>query len=204
MADDPMGSEVNRIAPRVVSIAMIARLMATRPFETAALSGVCVGTDDGQAGKDNAMKGISHVAIGVREMDRSLPFYRDLLGLKVMLDTVEDLGKGRDGRPRRRRAVYMRWGDGSHAPFLVLSQSLEREPSGIPLRLDQVGIHHFSFWVADLRTRAEKLTQTGVKFLIPPYEADTVAYGEGRGGKVLTCLFEDPDGTILQFDQRMG
>lgn len=43
----------------------------------------------------------------------------------------------------------------------------------------------------------------GVKIVVPPYAADTMAYGERAGGKVLTCLFEDPDGTILQFDQRI-
>jgi hypothetical protein len=48
----------------------------------------------------------------------------------------------------------------------------------------------------------EKLKSAGVKILVPPYAADTIAYGEKGGGKVLTCLFEDPDGTILQFDQR--
>jgi catechol 2,3-dioxygenase-like lactoylglutathione lyase family enzyme len=95
----------------------------------------------------------------------------------------------------------MRWGnDGG---FLVLSQTLNREPSGKPLRLHQVGMHHFAFLVDDLRERAEKLSKAGVKMIVPPYEADTIAYGEKSGGKVLTCLFEDPDGTILQFDQRM-
>jgi catechol 2,3-dioxygenase-like lactoylglutathione lyase family enzyme len=48
------------------------------------------------------MKGISHVAIGVSDMVRSLPFYRDLLGLEVMLDTEEKIGSG------SRHAVYMR------------------------------------------------------------------------------------------------
>src|SRR5262249_29845012 len=141
------------------------------------------------------MKGISHVAIGVSDMARALPFYRDLLGLEVMLDTEETVGNG------KRHAVYMRWGkDGG---FLVLSQTLGREPSGKPLRLHQVGMHHFAFWVADLRARADKLKAAGVKMIVPPYEADAIAYGERGGGKVLTCLFEDPDGTILQFDQRL-
>ncbi len=40
-----------------------------------------------------------------------------------------------------------------------------------------------------------------IKIILPPYAADTITYGEKTGGKVLTCLFEDPDGTILQFDQ---
>lgn len=38
------------------------------------------------------MQGVSHVAIGVSNMDRSLPFYRDLLGLRVTLDTEENVG----------------------------------------------------------------------------------------------------------------
>ena len=141
------------------------------------------------------MKEISHLAICVSDMERSLTFYRDLLGLEVMLDTEEKVGQG------SRRAVYMRWNDGGG--FLVLSQTLGREPSGKPLRLHQVGLHHFAFLVDDLRIRVEKLTSAGVKILAPPYEADSIAYGERGGGKVLTCLFEDPDGTILQFDQRM-
>jgi hypothetical protein len=49
-----------------------------------------------------------------------------------------------------------------------------------------------------------RLQERGVRILVPPYEADTIAYGESKGGKVLTSLFEDPDGTILQFDQRLG
>jgi catechol 2,3-dioxygenase-like lactoylglutathione lyase family enzyme len=141
------------------------------------------------------MKGISHVAIGVSDMDRALPFYRDILGLEVMLDAEEKVGQG------KRRAVYLRWN--SNSGFLVLSQTLGREASGKPLRLHQVGLHHFAFWVDDLRARAEKLSHAGVKILVPPTEADAIAYGERGGGKVLTCLFEDPDGTILQFDQRL-
>jgi catechol 2,3-dioxygenase-like lactoylglutathione lyase family enzyme len=141
------------------------------------------------------MKGISHVAIGVSDMERSLPFYRDLLGLEVMLDAEEKVGRG------RRRAVYMRWAHGAGGGFLVLSQTLDREPSGKPLRLDQVGLHHFAFSVDDLRSRVNKLKEAGVKIIVPPYEADAIAYGERSNEKVLTCLFEDPDGTILQFDQ---
>jgi hypothetical protein len=49
----------------------------------------------------------------------------------------------------------------------------------------------------------EKLKAAGVPILVPPMEADTVAYGEPAGAKVLTCLFQDPDGIIVQFDQRV-
>jgi hypothetical protein len=46
--------------------------------------------------------------------------------------------------------------------------------------------------------------RAGVQILVGPYESDSIAYGEPPGKKVLTCLFEDPDGIILQFDQRLG
>ncbi len=36
------------------------------------------------------MRAISHVAVGVSDMEQLLPFYRDLLGLKVSLDTAEN------------------------------------------------------------------------------------------------------------------
>ncbi len=38
------------------------------------------------------MNAISHVAIGVRDMERSLRFYRDLLGLEVMSDQTQPIG----------------------------------------------------------------------------------------------------------------
>ena len=152
------------------------------------------------------MQGVSHVAIGVSNMDRSLPFYRDLLGLRVTLDTMEDVGGlpalFRDSQKGKRRAVYMRWEDGAEAPFIVLSAPVG-PPSGEPIKLDQVGIHHFSFWVKDLRARVDKLKAAGIPILVPPLESDTAAYGEPPGKKVLTCLFLDPDGIILQFDQRL-
>ena len=152
------------------------------------------------------MQGVSHVAIGVSNMDRSLPFYRDLLGLRVTLDTMEDVGGlpalFRDSKKGKRRAVYMRWEDGPEAPFIVLSAPVGPS-SGEPIKLDQVGIHHFSFWVNDLRARVDKLKAAGVPILVPPLESDTAAYGEPPGKKVLTCLFLDPDGIILQFDQRL-
>ncbi len=152
------------------------------------------------------MRGISHVAIGVADMERSLRFYRDLLGLNVTLDKEEPVrGSERlfaDPEQQRRRAVYLRWADGPEAGFVVLSQK-PGVPSGSPIRIDQVGIHHFSFWVTDLERRVERLKAAGVKILVGPYKSDSIAYGEAPGKNVLTCLFEDPDGIILQFDQRL-
>ena len=39
--------------------------------------------------------------------------------------------------------------------------------------------------------------------LLPPDEVDTAAHGEQAGKNVLTTLFQDPDGIIVQFYQRL-
>jgi len=152
------------------------------------------------------MKAVSHIAVGVRDMERSLRFYRDLLGLRVTTDAMENIGGLKtlftDDKKGKRRAVYLRFEDGPSASFIVLSQSAGAA-SGEPIRLDQIGVHHFAFWVDDLRERVEKLKAAGVPILAGPMESDSVAYGEPPGQKILTCLFSDPDGIIVQYDQRV-
>ncbi|MEW6296632.1 MAG: VOC family protein [Thermodesulfobacteriota bacterium] len=151
------------------------------------------------------IRGTSHIAIGVSDMERSLRFYRDLLGLRVTLDDPQENPGGMlssvSGQ-RTRHGVYLRWADGPDATFIVLSQ--DRPTSGTPLKLNQVGIHHFAFWVDDLEETFEKVKAAGVPIVLPPTVVDTVAYGEPPGGKVMTTLFKDPDGTVIQLDQRVS
>jgi catechol 2,3-dioxygenase-like lactoylglutathione lyase family enzyme len=150
------------------------------------------------------VKGISHVAVGVSDMDESLRFYRDVVGLAVTLDIEEGAFGGGDPDAYRRRAVYLRADDGPHAPFVVLDQQLGRPPFGSPPRILQLGTHHFSFWVDDLEERFEQALAMGCRVIIGPTEADAAAYGEPAGsGRVLTCIVKDPDGNPVQFDQRL-
>lgn len=151
------------------------------------------------------MNAISHVAIGVRDMERSLRFYRDLLGCEARYDAMEPIGKMRSlyTNPEKgeRRAVHLHYGSGAGGGFLVLTEM----PGGAPgkaIKLDEVGVSHFSWWVDDLRAIHARLKAAGVKILVPPIETDAAGYGEWPGRKYLTCLFEDPDGIILQLDQR--
>ena len=149
------------------------------------------------------MRGISHVAIGVRDMERSLPFYRDVLGLRVVRDQVESLGAMSGAADHTRRAARLVWDNGLWATYVVLSQS-PGTASGTPAKLDQVGIHHFAFWVNDLHERFDRVQKAGAKIVLAPREVDADSYGGGEADKVLTCIFEDPDGTLLQFDQQVS
>ena len=51
---------------------------------------------------------------------------------------------------------------------------------------------------------AATLAEAGVRFVMEPTEVDARGYGGQKGETVLTCLFEDPDGIIVQLDERLG
>jgi catechol 2,3-dioxygenase-like lactoylglutathione lyase family enzyme len=151
-----------------------------------------------------AIRAVSHVAIGVRDMERSLRFYRDAIGLRVKLDTVEELPGFGGAEARKRRAAYLGWGDdGPDASFVVLDEPLSVEPAGEPARLFQTGIHHFSFWVDDIDAIVARVRAAGFEVLFDPAVGDTVAWGEPPGGKVRSTFLRDPDGSYVQLDQRV-
>lgn len=142
---------------------------------------------------------VSHIAICVRDMDKSLAFYRDILGMKVTLDQVQDTTRGGlphvyKHRRKTRRTVHVQYGEGSHIPHLVLTTHPGDRSDGQAIKLDQLGISHFSFTVPDVKALAGELTAKGVK-LAAPMEAFTNA--QGNVGSIF-CY--DPDGILLQFD----
>jgi catechol 2,3-dioxygenase-like lactoylglutathione lyase family enzyme len=146
--------------------------------------------------------GISHVAIGVSDMDRALEFYRDLIGLRVTLDTVEGIAD-RGGEIRRRRAVYLRANDGPNEFFIVLDQQLDRPPFGNPPRLFQLGTHHFSFWVDNIDEVVARADAAGFPLLVAPMSTKPAAYGETDDAQpVITAILKDGDGNPVQLDQR--
>lgn len=143
------------------------------------------------------------MAVGVSDMDRALEFYRDLLGLRVTLDTEEQI-EGRGGQIHRRRAVYLRANDGPHEFFIVLDQQLDRDPFGNPPRLFQLGTHHFSFWVDDLEDKVRRAEAAGFTAVMAPMASTPAAYGESDDAqRVLTTILRDGDGNPVQLDQRL-
>src|SRR4051812_37942894 len=87
------------------------------------------------------VRNFSHVAIGVRDMEASLSFYRDVIGLEVAVDHMEEFIRPPDVDTRR-RGVYLRWANGDHEPFVVLDEQVEPEKrKGSPKPLFEVGVH---------------------------------------------------------------
>ncbi|MEZ4334390.1 MAG: VOC family protein [Myxococcota bacterium] len=148
------------------------------------------------------IRNVSHIAVGVRDMDRSLAFYRDVLGLHVSLDAIEELPSIAGAPPIRRRGVYLRWREGRDESFIVLDQQLSQAPFGEPPKTFQVGTHHWGLWVDDVDAMVERAEAAGVPVVVRPANGDTLAYGEPAGGVVRTAFLRDPDGNIVQLDQR--
>lgn len=145
---------------------------------------------------------ISHIAIAVQDMDRALPFWTDALGLRVTLDAVEEVPMP-DG-VQRRRAVYLREQHGGNEPFIVLDQLLDGTSPGEPKAMFEIGVHHFGFWVDDVDAIAERMATADIPLLWGPVDSSSDRYGEPAGTFVRTMMVHDPEGNLVQFDQRLG
>ena len=108
---------------------------------------------------------VTHIGICVRDMDKSLAFYRDALGMRVLGDRPTDPTEG--GRQHNykharttRRWVSLAYGDGA-TPTLTLTSHPGASPDGDAILLDQVGISHISFGVEDVAGLAQELIAKG-------------------------------------------
>ena len=144
------------------------------------------------------IRAVSHIAVGVRDMEVALGFYRDVLGLRVTADKIEEFPQGPGQPPAQRRAVYLRWVDGPHASFIVLDQQITNAIKGEPAELFQMGCHHFAFWVDDIDAMMAKVREAGVAVIMggDGPGADTVMYGEPPGGLVRSVVPARPRGQL--------
>src|SRR6266478_7100166 len=121
--------------------------------------GMLIGLPSTVLRKEKAMAstGLSHVELTVRDLERSLHFYCDLLGLRVVQEgTEQDLPdsqsyEGIFERPSRKfRFVVLHYsaepagpyGMGTGAPIIVLLEPQDPSPTGTSIKADQVGITH--------------------------------------------------------------
>lgn len=141
--------------------------------------------------------GLSHVNIGVTDMDRSLAFYRDIVGLEISVDRMEEYPQ----YGLRQHAVYLRWAGQPGGSFVVLDQQLGFDPFGDAPTLQQTGMNHFGFWVDDLDSILQRARAAGMDVREPQGLHDGAAYGDPNGGKVRSTMLQDPDGAFVQFDQ---
>ena len=142
---------------------------------------------------------VTHVGICVRDMEKSLAFYRDALGMNVLGDKATDPTEGGRLHNYKRKRKVRRWVSLSYGesttPTLTLTSHPGEHSDGEPIMLDQIGISHLSFGVKDVKALAQDLIAKGFQ-LAGPIEAFT-----NDNGEINSIYVRDPDGILVQFNR---
>ena len=141
---------------------------------------------------------VHHTGYTVSDLDRSLAFYRDVLGCEVIATQEKEGGylAAIVGYPEAHvRMAHLRVPGDEHV--IELFQYLAPAGSAADVEPRNVGASHLCFLVTDLAALYETLLEQGVtSFVSPPVEVDT---GINRGG--LGLYLRDPDGITVELFQ---
>ena len=140
---------------------------------------------------------LTHIGICVADLERSLRFYRDLLGFTVEHELAVE-GEPTDTLLRLRgtnlRALYLTR-DGVRIELLHFAS-----PPAPPAReraMNEHGLTHLSFRVADLDAMVAGLRAAGVRVL----EDTVLRFPEFQSA---ACFIVDPDGQLIELVQGPG
>ena len=137
------------------------------------------------------MKTIRHIGIVVTDLEKSLLFYRDILGLSVQRDMLEQ-GEFIDSISNLKnvkvRTIKMSADDGNLVELLWY-KSHPRKPGG-EKEICKIGVSQVAFTVEDIDYEYKRLKEKGVKFHCPPQ------ISPDNRAKVTFC--RDPEGNPIE------
>lgn len=147
------------------------------------------------------MTALAHTGFTVRDLARSLAFYRDVLGMEVVFEQEKRGGylSAIVGYPDAHvRMAHLRFPGDEHR--VELFEYVEPEPQGAAGEPRDVGITHICLAVDDIDAVLGRVMSAGGRAFSSPVLVDTGANAGGRGVYV-----RDPDGIILElFQPRRG
>lgn len=145
----------------------------------------------------NSVNILDHVAVTVSDMERSLRFYCDLLGLKEVErhrlegETISKMA----GKPEVIMEVVRLEAPETPGVMLDLQQYVAPEGKVSDAQLGDVAHSHLCFGVPDVWAAYKDLSEKGVEFVSEPVSFDL------EWGIVYVVFFKDPDGFILELMQ---
>ena len=143
---------------------------------------------------------MNHTGFVVSDMERSLEFYRDLLGLKEERNQIlegEFISELVGYPDARLHIIYLGSGDLRHSVELIQYLNPAGTLAAMPER-HQVGSSHLGVIVDDLDAFYAELSSRGVRFVSPPAIRPGAVYPMASKG----CYMQDPDGNWLELLER--
>lgn len=147
---------------------------------------------------------IVHVGITVSDMERSISFYRDVLGLKYNGELLME-GPETDTLFRlpgcKVRVAYLNGSSELFAPPVELIQFLAPDSETGHPDLRKTSISELCFHCEDIDKLYRHLQEHHVECLSEPQSFDFTKYGFGKSRAI---YFKDPDGIILEAIQNIN
>ncbi len=190
------GSGITRVAAFVVVSGLLANLLPT------------AARGEPVAAAERSPVDVRRTTLIVRDIDRSLPFWRDALGLKVVYDQlIERPGREEDppGSTRSMRLVLLRANDTFVGVVGLLEYISPRRPDP-GMGDDRPGIGEFIMVVnaTDLDARFPRIRAVpGATVLSEPSRIEYPAPGGGVI-PVMVSMVRDPDGYFVELNQILG
>jgi len=145
----------------------------------------------------NSVNVMDHISVTVSDMERSLAFYRDLLGMEQIEthrlegETISKMA----GKEDVIMEVVRLQAPESPGMLLDLQEYVRPQGKVSDGKLGDVGHSHICFGVPDMAQAYQELKAEGVKFVSEPVSFDL------GWAVVHVVFFEDPDGYILELMQ---
>ena len=117
---------------------------------------------------------LRHLAISVPDPEKAAAFYMSAFGMEKVTSVKADMADG----------VYLT--DGTIN--VALLRYKDDRPMGEGKTKDWFGVHHFGFWVDDVKESQKQIEAAGGKWFMGEMEGDNVFY---------ELKFSDPNGTIF-------
>lgn len=127
--------------------------------------------------------GFEHIGMSVSDLDRSVAFYRDLLGLTVKLRKTQRNGG---------EVAFLEAGGGQ---LEIMAAPAGAAPA-TDLAMGTAGLRHITFAVDDVDETFRRLVASGV----PPMEAPRDAYNTEMLRRI--AFVRDPDGIAVELVER--
>ena len=141
------------------------------------------------------MKGLHHVGITVKDLDASIRFYHDVLGLQFSNEPspwfdAAELGDAVGVPGAALRQVSLALGD---TTLELLEYKNPPSETTAPLTSNNQGASHVAFFVDDIAAKKQELEAKGIEFYSPVNVVD-----EGVLAGWRWVYFDDPDGYPLE------